>query len=144
MGDDFLNKQNIGKLRLFLMGLTSRFEDNQAIFKGINVTFSSGLKEFKGRGHYEEGKISYNFNGKTELLSISELFEAIIAAAENYEAITLTYSERGSKILIQGDNKNVKMTTTEASEEEDTNDTKASSNIIKGTFLFCCFLSFHP
>ena len=128
-----MNKQNIGKLRLFLMGLTNRFEENQSIFKSINVTFSSGLKEFKGRGHYEEGKISYNFNGRTELLSLSEVFEAIIDAAENYEAVNLIYSERGSNILIQGDNKNVKMTTSEDSVEEELEDTKPSANIVKGT-----------
>lgn len=128
-----MNKQNIGKLRLFLMGLTNRFEENQSIFKSINVTFSSGLKEFKGRCHYEEGKISYNFNGRTELLSLSEVFEAIIDAAENYEAVNLIYSERGSNILIQGDNKNVKMTTSEDSVEEELEDTKPSANIVKGT-----------
>ena len=91
------------------MGLQNRFSENSSIFKQINTTYISGLKEFKGTGLYDNGDIKYNFNGKTETLSIYQLFSNIIKEAESYESLSLIYSERGSMILISADNKNVTM-----------------------------------
>lgn len=102
---------------MFLMGLQSRFYENSVIFKGLYITYSAGLKEFKGVGHYKDGNISFNYNGKTEEFDIISLFDKIADEAEKYEAITILYRERGSDILISGDNKNVKMTTTDVQED---------------------------
>lgn len=113
-----MNKQSISKLTLFLLGLQNRFTENSLIFKGIYVTFITGLKEFKGTGSFEDGKVKYNFNGKTELLDIESLFEKIADDAQNYDTLSLIYKERGTDILISADNKNVKMTNTEVKEEE--------------------------
>lgn len=112
-----MNKQNISKIKMFLMGLQSRFNENSIIFKGLYVTYSAGLKEFKAVGHYKDGNISYNYNGKTEDFNIVSLFEKIADEAEKYEAVSILYRERGTDILIFGDNKNVKMTTTEVKED---------------------------
>jgi SAM-dependent methyltransferase len=114
-----MNKQSISKLTLFFMGLQSRFTDNSSIFKGLYVTFTTGLKEFKGVGKFESEKIKYNFNGKTETLDIANLFEKITEDAQSYEALSLIYKERGTDILISADNKNVKMTNTEVKEADD-------------------------
>lgn len=113
-----MNKQSINKLSLFLMGLQNRFTENSLIFKGVYVTFSTGLKEFKGVGKPENEKIKYNFNGITEVFDIKSLFEKIADDATNYEALSLIYKERGTDILISADNKNVKMTNTETKDEE--------------------------
>lgn len=123
-----MNKQNITKLKLFLMGLENRFSENCNIFKGIYVNYIAGLKEFKGSGVYEEGKIKYNFNGKTELMEINKLFSNISEEAEIYDSLTVLYRERGNDILITADNKNVKMTTTEIKEEEVTQPINKSFN----------------
>lgn len=114
----FMNKQSISKLTLFLMGLQNRFTENNLIFKGIYITFSTGLKEFRGIGSFEQGKIKYNFNGITKVMDIDELIENLIKECANYETLSLIYKERGTDILISADNKNVKMTSTEAKEEE--------------------------
>ncbi len=124
-----MNKQNINKVKLFLLGLQGRFSENSSIFKDILVTYSAGLKEFKGKGTYEEGSIKYNFNGKTEIFSLEELFEKITEEAEKYETLALLYRERGIELLITADNKNVKMNTTEVKEEEDIPKTSVSSTI---------------
>lgn len=113
-----MNKQNINKLSLFLMGLQSRFAENSTIFKEINVIFSAGLKEFKGVGVYANEKIKFNFNGKTEILSIEKLCNQICNDALNYDALSLIYRERGSDIKITADNKNVKMNSVEVQEEQ--------------------------
>jgi SAM-dependent methyltransferase len=101
------------------MGLQSRFKENSSIFKGIYVTFSTGLKEFRGVGSFESGKVKYNFNGITELLDITGLFEKIADDSQNYETLSLIYKERGTDILISADNKNVKMTNTEVKDAEE-------------------------
>jgi hypothetical protein len=108
-----MNKQSINKLALFFAGLQNRFTENNLIFKGIYVTFTTGLKEFKGVGSLENEKVKYNFNGITEVLNIANLFEKVSEAAQNYETLSLIYKERGTDILISADNKNVKMTNTE-------------------------------
>lgn len=112
-----MNRQNINKLSIFLSGLEGRFEENTSIFKGISVIFTTGLKEFKGIGTYEGDKIKYNFNGITETLSINQLFTKIIKNCDNYDTLSLIYSERGTNVLINADNKNVKMSSAEVKED---------------------------
>jgi len=132
-----MNKQNISKLRLFLMGLTNRFEEHSTIFKGIKVTFSTGLKDFKGTGSFENGDIKYNFGGSTRLLTIADLFDSICSEAEKYESLVLIYSERGVDIQITADNKNVKMTNVEVKEAEPENGhaVKETSTLLNRNYL---------
>ncbi|WP_286905931.1 class I SAM-dependent methyltransferase [Clostridium sp. UBA1652] len=124
-----MNKQNIGKIKLFLIGLENRFSENSSIFKNIHVVYKSGLKEFKGVGSYNEENISYNFNGKTENYTLSELWNRVTKEAENYDEVSILYRERGTDILITGDNKNVKMQNKEVPEDS----TIISSNEAKET-----------
>ena len=113
-----MNKQNISKLRLFLMGLTNRFEEHSSIFKGIRVTFSTGLKDFNGTGSFENGDIKYNFGGSTKVFTLDNLFDSICMEAEKYERLLLIYSERGVDIQITADNKSVVMKNVEIKEIE--------------------------
>ncbi len=119
------------------MGLENRFFENSSIFKQINTTYISGLKEFKSAGFFDNGNIKYNFNGKTEILSISKLFTNIIKEAEAYESLSLIYNERGCIIQISADNKNVTMKNLDVDsiDEENSNITssKSSSASITGT-----------
>ncbi|MEQ8199149.1 MAG: SAM-dependent methyltransferase [Clostridiaceae bacterium] len=127
-----MNKQNIGKIKLFLLGLESRFSDNSSIFKGIYVSYKAGLKNFKGSGSFLDGKISYNFNGETDIFSISSLFERICSECDHYDEVSILYRERGTDISITGDNKNVKMQNKEVKEDAehvDSNNTSSTSHI---------------
>ena len=132
-----MNKQNIAKLNLILMGLTSRFQENSSIFKKILVTFTTGLKDFKGMGTLENGDIKYNFGGNTKLLPIHKLFESICEEASKFESLSLVYSERGTDILITADNKNVKMKNIEIKEEEvtDKHSTNETSTLLNRNYL---------
>lgn len=131
-----MNKQIISKLNLFLIGLKNRFEENLDIFKGITVIYKAGLKNFKGIGTYDSGKIKFNFNGKTESLSIDELVDKLCSDAINYDSVTLTYTERGTDILIEADNKNVKMKNIDIKEEENDNDnTNETSTLLNRNYL---------
>jgi SAM-dependent methyltransferase len=114
-----MNKQAISKLNLFLIGLKSRFEENSNIFKNIKVTYKVGLKNFNGIAEYESGNIKFNFNGRTENLPIDDLINKLCSDSINYDSITLIYSERGTDILIEADNKNVKMKNIETKDEDE-------------------------
>ena len=104
-----MNKQSLSKLKLFFMGIENRFLENTSIFKSIKTSYKTGLKIFNGKGSYENGKIKYNFNGKTETSDISLVLAKILKDSESYEALQFIYSERGTDILISADNKNVTM-----------------------------------
>jgi SAM-dependent methyltransferase len=130
-----MNKQSINKIKLFLMGLDSRFSENNMIFKGIYVTYTAGLKEFKGVGHFDNGKISYNFGGKTEVIDMNSLCNKLADNCEQYDSISILYRERGTDLIISGDNKNVKMTSTEVKDAEIDEPTKADANISETSTL---------
>lgn len=105
-----MNKNNLNKLKLFLMGLENRFLENNSIFNHITVSYVSGLKSFKGIASLgDDNTLSYNFKGITKILTIKDLFQEIVQEGESYESLSLTYSERGEVILITADNKNVTM-----------------------------------
>lgn len=119
-----MNKQSIGKLSLFLSGLEQRIKDRVDFFKGVNVKFKSGTKEYQASISLENGKLKINFNGKTEIGEIEWLSARITNFAENYESMLVSYEERGTTIYIEADNKNVKMSVKETNAKENTADEK--------------------
>ncbi len=113
-----MNKQSLSKLKLFFMGIENRFSENNSTFKGLKITFNTGLKSFNGTGSYEDSKIKYNFNGITQVDDIKTVLERILKDAESYESLAFIYSERGTDILISADNKNVTMKNIEIKDED--------------------------
>lgn len=124
-----MNKQSLNKLKLFFMGIENRFSENSSTFKGIKVTFITGLKSFKGNGSYDNGKVKYNFNGITQTDSIKNVLEKILIDAESYESLAFIYNERGTDILISADNKNVTMKNIEVQDDEIPNAKVKSSGL---------------
>lgn len=112
-----MNKQNIQKLALFLTGLEQRIMDNAEFFKGITAVYKSGTKNYTAKISFEDNKLKLNYNGVTETTEIKWLSARLSKFAENYESLELTYEERGSTIIIEADNKNVKMRTKENTAE---------------------------
>ena len=130
-----MNKKNIEKLKFFISGLQSRFDQNSSIFKNITVIYKVGLKQFKGIGEYQNSKINYNFNGKSTLLDINPLFDLILTDLENYDSIVLTYNERGTIININADNKDVKMTSKEVGTPTEDDSHNAKSTLLNRNYL---------
>lgn len=54
-----MNKQNISKLNLFLMGLENRFIENKDIFIEIVVKYTTGLKNFKGIAVLDNNNLAF-------------------------------------------------------------------------------------
>ena len=114
-----MNKQTANKLELFLTGLENRFVENITIFKSIQVNFLAGLKTFSGHGILEDKLINYNFNGKSELLSINALFANILETVKIYDSVSIIYSDRSEILTITASEKNVKMNTTKQEIDEE-------------------------
>ncbi|HBF3331604.1 TPA: SAM-dependent methyltransferase [Clostridioides difficile] len=102
-----MNKQSIGKLNMFFMGITQRNLDNRDFFIELEVIFKSGRKEFKGITIEEDNKYKFNFKGKSDLYTFNELLKNISKEAENYDGLVFKYVERGTSVVIEGDNKKV-------------------------------------
>lgn len=110
-----MDKRATGKVKLFLSGLIERLKDNREYFKDITATLKSGTKPFIIRFFIEENNLVYDFHGvkkkigEDEILSVLEL--------NNYDSAEIVYNERGAKIIIDADNKNVKMRHADVAEE---------------------------
>lgn len=102
-----MNKQSIGKLNMFFMGITQRNLDNRDFFIELEVIFKSGRKEFKGIAIEEDNKYKFSFKGKSDLYTFNELLKNISKEAENYDGLVFKYVERGTSVVIEGDNKKV-------------------------------------
>ncbi len=114
-----MNKQGIKKLSLFLTGLEQRIAENRDYFKKAVAVFKSGTREFPAKIWIEGDKIKLNFNGTTEILETNWISLRISKYAENYDSVVITYEERGTTIVIEADDKNVKMKTSDAKEPEE-------------------------
>lgn len=102
-----MNKQNIAKLNMFFMGISQRNSENKDFFNKLEVTFKSGTKAFTGVGEDQNGKYKFNFKGKTDVFTFEDLLKHIAIESENYDSISFRYIERGTTVLIDGDNKKV-------------------------------------
>ncbi|HHX18457.1 MAG TPA: SAM-dependent methyltransferase [Clostridium sp.] len=114
-----MNRQAINKLTLFLTGLEQRYRDNVDFFKKISFKFKSGNREFIGSVWADGDILKLNFNTKTEEINIEELAKKTSQYAKDYDNLLFTYEERGSTIIIEADDKNVKMKTENSDKESD-------------------------
>ncbi len=131
-----MNKNSLNKIKLFFTGLENRYTENTDFFKEINFEFKSGLKPFKGTGKFIDGKIKFNFNGKSTLIPFSDALKKIQTEAEKYEAMNFLYIERFSQINIIADNKKVTMNTKDiAKKEEDFTHNTTSTLLNRDYFI---------
>lgn len=92
---------------MFFMGISQRNSENKDFFNKLEVTFKSGTKAFTGVGEDQNGKYKFNFKGKTDVFTFEDLLKHIAIESENYDSISFRYIERGTTVLIDGDNKKV-------------------------------------
>lgn len=104
-----MKKQNVDKLALFMKGLEDRLRENFNIFIEFDIICKSGLKSFNGKGVASGEGIILQFNGTSKKFNIDEIVSEIVKIVEGYDEAIITYIERGTKIILQGDNKNVKI-----------------------------------
>lgn len=114
-----MKKQICAKLQFFLKGLEQRLQDNEDFFKEITIEFKSGAKVFPARFEYAgTGELRYKFQGQGKTIPFPQLGQTVVAEAENFDEMTMTFVERGTKILIEADNRDVKIKYLDAVQED--------------------------
>lgn len=115
-----MNKQSIQKLRLFLTGIQQRLKDNAEYFRGMTVLLKSGTRQYGAKLDLDNMEMLHmHLDGRTSRFLIDELGDELARQAEKYDSLVLTYEERGTVLVIEADQKNVKMKTTENTNTED-------------------------
>lgn len=103
-----MNKQVADKADLFLMGLQGRYDDSKDFFLYIDVDFTSGNKKYSAHiEQKDDGKLSYNFMGNTYTGTFGDFRDFIKKKIPEFDAMLLTYYERGKQTTIKADNKDV-------------------------------------
>ncbi len=114
-----MKKQICTKLQFFMKGLEQRLTDNEDFFKTVDIEFKSGAKTFPARMKYAgPGRLNYSFQGVSVEIAFNELGQKVAKEAENFDQMHLIFSERGTRILVDADNKDVKVKYQDAVEEE--------------------------
>lgn len=111
-----MNKKSTSKLSLFLSGLVSRMEENSNFFKDITVEFKSGTKIFKAV-ITNPAAPSIDYQAVKRGITSSGISDFICSECLNYESAKVIYNERGARIVILADDKNVKMKHEDPSDE---------------------------
>ena len=114
-----MKKQICTKLQFFLKGMEQRLLDNEDFFQEITIDFKSGAKVFPARFDYEgAGRLKYSFQGVTKTVFFDELGKVVAGEAENFDEMTLNFAERGTRIQVQADNRDVKVKYLDTVQEE--------------------------
>ena len=110
-----MNKKSADKTMLFLSGLKSRMEDNRDFFEKIRITLRSGAREYFAEYTFDDGELYFDYLGnKSEVSDFSDVPKLL----SEYDSAEVKYLERGTEIVIEADDRNVKMRNRERSAEE--------------------------
>lgn len=113
-----MNQATIGKLKLFFSGLSARYTENEALFRIVRFTFTSGLKKFSGTIQHQPEGLQYQFKGAVQLLDFPTAIATLLAEVPHYERLELHYEERGAVMEITADDRDVKVKNREIKETE--------------------------
>ncbi len=110
-----MNKRSVDKAMLLLSALKSRMEENSDFFEKIRVTLRSGAREYFAEFTFKNNEISFEYLGeKNKTKDFSCLRDVLL----KYDSACVRYIERGTEIIIDADDKNVKMKNREKAPEE--------------------------
>lgn len=110
-----MNKKTTGKISLFLSGIVSRMNENRDFFNNITVEFKSGAKLFRA---VIDNSMTLDYQAVRKSIAAEDITEIICTEASKYDSARIIYSERGAKIIIDADDRNVKMHHEDSVEEQ--------------------------
>lgn len=103
-----MKRQSIGKLKWLLMGLNSRYENQQDYFEAVEFEFQSASQPFKGSCYAdEEDQLSVHFLGESKRMDMENYIRFLLEQSSSYDALRLHYMERGMQFTIEADDRKV-------------------------------------
>lgn len=126
-----MNKNITSKLSLFLGGLVSRMTENSDFFISITADYKSGTKLF--RAVISDGtNPTLDYQAVKRRIPVTEISKFLCEEASKYDSVKIVYTERGAKIIINADAKNVKMHHEDSIEKEAALSAPSSSVVQSG------------
>lgn len=104
-----MQKGDKNKLKLLLIGIKARLEQNRDYFVGMTCTFRAGKKKFEGTLHRSDSAYLLRFQGAERVVDAVGAAEFFEQQAEIYEESVLVYAERGAEITITVNGRGVNM-----------------------------------
>lgn len=104
-----MQKGDKNKLKLLLIGIKARLEQNRDYFVGMTCTFRAGKKKFEGTLHRSDSAYLLRFQGAERVIDAVGAAEFFEQQAEIYEESVLVYAERGAEITITVNGRGVNM-----------------------------------
>ncbi len=104
-----MQKGDKNKLKLLLIGIKARLEQNRDYFVGMTCTFRAGKKKFEGTLHRSDSAYLLRFQGTERAVDAVGATEFFEQQAEIYEESVLVYAERGAEITITVNGRGVNM-----------------------------------
>lgn len=109
-----MKRQSIDKLKVLLFGFQARYEEQKEFFEGVRFSFRSAAKSFEGEyGSSEEGAMQIYFLGERQTMAFDAWTDWLIRQCQTYDALTLSYLERGITLIVEADDKKVNYKTQE-------------------------------
>lgn len=110
-----MNKKSVDKTVLFLTGLKARMEDNSDYFEKIRIVLRSGVREYFAEYTITDGVLYFDYLGEK---TVASDFGAVSKLLLEYDSAQIKYIERGTEIVIDSDDRNVKLTNRERTPDE--------------------------
>ena len=126
-----MKEQIIDKAYFMLESIVGKADTEGDFLDNVTVTFKAGMKNFSLVAVPSEKLLEFIFAGEKYALGSGEFCDFIADGMKNYEAMTLDYNERGRKITLYCDNKDVKVTNTKTSEGIVTPQKQASGTAVE-------------
>ncbi len=103
-----MKKTTCDKIKFMLLGITGRYEEKKDYFIKMQIAFKSGAKTFKGEVLPADGGFDVTVNGVKSTTDLSGVADLIAAESAKYEALVFTYTERGTDLILEADDRSVR------------------------------------
>ncbi len=105
------------KLMNILTSIEARLEENILFFKEIDIEYVKGEKTAKAKVYSSEDLLTFEFKKVKTPITPSTLGEMILRSGKEFDDCIITYSERGSSIVIRTEKNNVKIKYTDKEQD---------------------------
>lgn len=113
-----MDKQTLSKLKLMLLGLSSRLSEESDYFVSLKGDLKSGTRSVPFKANLEGELLKMSLEGRTEQIAVEAFPDWMVGIAAPYEKMTLIYQTRGESLTIDADSKNVQMKTRHMEEDK--------------------------
>lgn len=97
------------KLESILKSIESRLEENLMYFRELEIQYIKDGRAVNARVYYGEEQLVFDLGKEKSSVEVSDLSNTILRHGKNYDDCIITYSERGSSIIISTEKNNVKV-----------------------------------